>query len=142
MSRVLHIPSLHSTIAHNMSEFSDWITRKFVEWQATQGRRKTIEEFATFIGVSRPLVNMWMNANQKPGKENIKLLAKIFGVDVYDALNMDRPNPYLERANQSWEFIPEERQKQIAEEAEQYAAQNQLQRIEKADKRRKTRKAD
>jgi transcriptional regulator with XRE-family HTH domain len=125
-----------------MTEFSEWITRKFVEWQATQGRRKTIEEFANFIGVSRPLINMWMNANQKPGKENIKLLAEIFGVEVYDSLGMERPNPYLERANRLWEFIPEERQKQIAEEAEQYAAQNLSSRIAKARKRRKARKAE
>jgi len=29
-----------------MEKFSDWITRKFVEWQASEGKRKTIEDFA------------------------------------------------------------------------------------------------
>jgi transcriptional regulator with XRE-family HTH domain len=49
-----------------MSNFSDWITRQYLEWQTEQGIRKTLEEFAAYVGVSRPLINMWMNSNQKP----------------------------------------------------------------------------
>jgi hypothetical protein len=45
-----------------MSKFPDWITKAFLEWQTQQGKRKTLEEFAAFIGVSRPLVNMWMKS--------------------------------------------------------------------------------
>jgi len=77
-----------------MNNFSSWITRKYVEWQAKEGKRKTIEEFAAYLGTSRPLVNMWMNGNKKPGKENIKILAELFGNEVYDILELPRPNPY------------------------------------------------
>jgi len=69
-----------------MSKFPDWMTKVFLEWQTQQGKRKTLEEFATYIGVSRPLVNMWMNGNQKPGADNIKLLGDLFGDEIYDAL--------------------------------------------------------
>lgn len=123
-----------------MENFSSWITRKFVEWQASEGKRKTIEEFAAYLGTSRPLVNMWMNGNKKPGKENIKFLAEIFGNEIYDILDLPRPNPYQQKINRLWEFLPEEFQRRIAEEAESYETKNELSRIQKPSKPRKARK--
>jgi transcriptional regulator with XRE-family HTH domain len=125
-----------------MSEFSDWMTKKFLEWQTEQGKRKTVEEFSVYIGVSRPLVNMWMNGNQIPGKENIKYLSEIFGNEVYDVLNLPRPNPYLQKLNRLWEFIPEDIQKRFSEEAEKYETQNESERVQKVSKRRKTSKPE
>jgi len=100
--------------------FPNWVTRKFVEWQATLGKRKTIDEFAAYIGISRPLLNMWMNGNRKPGSENIKLLAEIFGAEVYDALNLPRPDPDLIYLQAHWlNLSPNERRK-MRESAENY----------------------
>ena len=124
-----------------MQKFPDWITRKFVEWQAAEGRRKTIEEFAAYLGTSRPLVNMWMNGNKKPGKENINILAEIYGNEIYDVLDLPRPNPYLQKMNRVWEFIPEEVQKKLSEEAEKYEAQNVSKRVQEISKQRKVGKA-
>jgi transcriptional regulator with XRE-family HTH domain len=118
--------------------FPSWITRQFVQWQAKQGERKSIDEFAAYIGVSRPLLNMWMNGNRKPGTENIKLLSQIFSDEVYDVLDLPRPNPYLEKISKLWEFIPEEKQKQIVEEAEKYDDHNDANKLRKASKPRKT----
>lgn len=62
----------------NVQKFSDWITKKYLEWQAKQGKRKTLEEFAAYLGVSRPLLNMWINGDKpRPGPANIRLLAEI-----------------------------------------------------------------
>jgi transcriptional regulator with XRE-family HTH domain len=123
-----------------MSNFSEWITRQFLEWQTEQGIRKTVEEFASYVGVSRPLINMWMNGNQKPGKENINILAEIFGNEIYDVLDLPRPNPYLQIINRLWEFIPEDVQKKLSDEAEKYETQNISARVQKASKRRKAHK--
>lgn len=123
-----------------MNKFPDWITRKFVEWQALQGKRKTIEDFAAYLGTSRPLVNMWMNGNKKPGKENINILAELFGNEIYDVLELPRPNPYLQKLNRVWEFIPENIQKKISEEAEKYETQNVTERVQKTPKPRKVTK--
>jgi transcriptional regulator with XRE-family HTH domain len=120
-----------------MSNFSDWITRQYLEWQTEQGIRKTLEEFAAYVGVSRPLINMWMNGNQKPGKENINVLAELFGNDIYDALDLPRPNPHLQKLNRVWEFLPEEIQERISREAESYEAQNISKRVQTVSKRRK-----
>jgi len=81
-----------------MNNFSSWITRKYVEWQAKEGRRTTIEEFTAYLGTSRPLVNMWMNGNKKPGKENIKILSELFGNEIFDILELPRggTKPYTQ----------------------------------------------
>ena len=117
-----------------MKTFTDWINRKFVEWQANEGRRKTIEEFAAYLGTSRPLVNMWMNGNKKPGKENINILAELFGNEIYDVLDLPRPNPYLQKLNRLWEFIPEEVQIRLTKEAEKYEEKNLSERVQRVPK--------
>jgi len=128
------------TMIEIMNNFSSWITLKYVEWQAKEGRRTTIEEFAAYLGTSRPLVNMWMNGNKKPGKENIKILAELFGNEIYDILEIPRPNPYKQVIDRVWEFLPEDFQKRISEEAEKYEAKNISDRVSKTSKQRKARK--
>jgi transcriptional regulator with XRE-family HTH domain len=140
MSRVLHKEVIQYRMEINMEKFPDWITRKFVEWQAKEGRRKTIEDFAAYLGTSRPLVNMWMNGNKKPGKENTNILAEIFGNEIYDVLDLPRPNPYLQKLNRVWEFLPEEIQKKFSDEAEKYEAQNVTERVHRVSKPRKVTK--
>lgn len=109
-----------------MSSFAAWITQRFLDWQSSTGRRKTIDEFAAYIGVSRPLLNMWMNGNQpRPGKANIKLLAEIFGDELYDVLELPRPDPLLRAITTRWPNIPAEKQRKLAEDAALYEAQAQ-----------------
>lgn len=117
--------------------FPEFLTRKFLEWQNNIGERKTIEDFAIYIGVSRPLLTMWMNGDRTPGTENRKHLAEIFGVEVYDVLGKPRPNLFLYRINKVFDNIPPEKQQQLAENAEQYEIENEQNRLSKVPKRRK-----
>jgi len=120
--------------------FPEYIEKKYLQWQTELGKRKSIEEFAMYIGVSQSALSLWMSGKRTPSVQTANLLAEIFGNDVYDALGIARPNPYLQRLNRVWEFLPEAIQKKIAEEAEKYEATNEVQRTEKAHQRRKTRK--
>lgn len=116
--------------------FPDFLERQYLKWQHEQGKRKTLDDFANYLGISRPLLSMWMNGTRRPGAENIELLVKIFGLETYDALELPRPNPYLEKISKLFEDLSPEHQRQLAEEAERYQAQNDH--IEKASKPRKT----
>jgi len=118
--------------------FSDWITKKFLDWQAQLGERKTIEDFAAYLGISRPLLNMWMNGDKpRPGRQNIKMLVELYGLEVYDAVGEPRPNPYLHTINQVFERLSPERQRQLAEDAERYETENDN--AKKTSRIRKTR---
>lgn len=121
--------------------FPEFLEKKYLEWQLKEEGRKTLVQFAAYIGVSQPILSMWLSGKKRPGVGNIKLLADIFGYEVYDALEKDRPNPYLQRINRVWEFLPEEIQQRIAEEAETYETTEETDRVEKAHQRRKKSKA-
>lgn len=95
-----------------------------------------MEEFAAYLGVSRPLLNMWMNGQRKPGGENVRLLSYVYGEEVYDVLDLPRPNPYLQAINRAWEKLSPEHQRKLAEDAEEYRLKNE--RPEKTSPKRKT----
>ena len=122
--------------------FPEFLEKKYLEWQLKEVERRTIIQFAAYVGVSQPIMSMWMSGKKRPGVDNIKLLAEIFGDEVYDALDLPRPNPHLQKLNRLWEFIPEDVQIKIAEEAAQYEAKNLSERLSKASKPAKARKAE
>lgn len=120
--------------------FPEYIEIKFLEWQKNMGKRKNVEDFAAYIGVSQATLSQWMNGKRTPGGENIRLLAEIFGNEVYDIFNLPRPNPYLQKINRVWEHVPENVQKRLAEEAEIYETENETTRVQKIPERKKTAK--
>lgn len=77
-----------------MKTFSEWITEKFLDWQKSAGERKTLIEFADWIGVSQPSLSDWMSGKYKPkGSKNIHRLYIKLGPEIFDVLEMERP-PY------------------------------------------------
>jgi transcriptional regulator with XRE-family HTH domain len=105
--------------------FTEFLENSFVKWQSQMGKRKTIKEFSEYLGVSRPLLSMWMLGRQRPGPKNIELLANKLGPEVYDVLGFPRPNPDLQALMAAWNYIPSEKQHAMREQGEQYKIQNQ-----------------
>lgn len=71
--------------------FSKWINKKFIEWCGDS--RKTLSEFASYIGVSQSLMSHWMTKNGKAPREHttiVKLVNK-YGNEVYDILGIPAP---------------------------------------------------
>jgi len=102
--------------------FSVLLERKFLQWQIDIGERKSQAEFAKLIGVSRASLTMWMNGDHLPERDNVHKIAKVLGNEVYDALDLPRPNPYLQKINRLFERLSPEHQKKLAEDAERYEA--------------------
>lgn len=124
-----------------MTKLPEYLTRKYLGWQTEEGERKTLEEFANYLGVNRSLLSFWMNGTRVPNEDNADKMAEILGNEIYDVLGMPRPNPYLQRINRVWEFLPDDVQQQIANEAEKYEAQNEDRLIQQVAKQRKKKKA-
>jgi transcriptional regulator with XRE-family HTH domain len=106
-----------------VASFSDYLLAKIQEYEKQVGRRTSLDEFAQYIGVSRPLVSYWLKGT-KPSLENVQLLAKKFGPEVYDVLSLPRPNPYLQKINQLFDRLSPEHQQKLAEDAERYELTN------------------
>lgn len=74
----------------SLMEFSDWINAKFIEWCGK--KRRTITEFAQYLGVGQPSLSKWMNKKGvMPDPKSITKLAEKIGPEVYDVLGLVRP---------------------------------------------------
>lgn len=90
------------------------------ELQIKYGRKLSLDDFAEMLGCSPSTLSHWMNGRRKPGHEYIKKLEELFGMEVYDALELDRPDPLLRYIETNWENLKPEQQKAIHEEVEKY----------------------
>lgn len=100
--------------------FQNWILRKHLELQVKEGRRISIDELAALFGCSRPLLSHWMNGRRRPGPEYVRRLEELFGPEVYDALEIERPDPVLRYIENNWERLDPDQQKAIYEEIANY----------------------
>ena len=100
--------------------FSEWLEVKFLEWQAVSKKRATLQEFSDHIGYSRPLISLWLAGKRIPTNDGIERLAELFGSDIYDALDLPRPDPSLNRLNKIWKHLPEKFRQQMLEQGEKF----------------------
>lgn len=104
-------------------EFKEYIERQFVQWQEREGKRKSVGEFAAYLGVSQAVVSMWMNGQRRPGMENVRIMSAVFGPSVYDVLGLPRPNPLYEYVSRHWEELPSREQAKITELVAKYTTE-------------------
>lgn len=117
--------------------FTVLLERKFLEWQLEVGR-KSQSDFADLLGVKRTSLTMWMNGTHLPDMESAKKISNVLGPEIFDLLDLPRPNPYLQKINQIFERLSPEQQKKIADDVEKYQTNNHKENAEQSSKRRKT----
>jgi len=119
--------------------FPELLEQKFLAWQHSSGKRKTIQDFAAFIGVSQPILSHWLNGTRRPGPESLRLLSAKLGPEVYDVLGLQRPDPDLAYIAEHWEQLDPAKRRLLREQAEKYASKNDN--SQRTSKKRKTRSA-
>ena len=122
------------------SDFAALMEKKYLEWQLAQGERKSIEAFADHLNIKKTTLVQWMNDQRKPGPENVERLAAALGIEVYDALNLPRPDERLLQIKKVWEDLSEEEQAAFAAEIERTAASNKHKAPEKQKSERSPKK--
>lgn len=100
--------------------FSEWLEVKFLEWQAVSKKRATLQEFADHIGYSRPLISLWLAGKRIPTDDGIERLAELFGFDIFDVLELPRPDPDLARLNKIWKYLPDNFRQKMLEQGEKF----------------------
>lgn len=108
--------------------FRQFLELKFLEWQQESGGRKTVLEFAKHLGVSQQSVSNWWNGDRVPEGANVQKLAKRLGLEVYDVLNLPRPDADLHYLTREWDNLPPDVRRALREQAEKYATQNEARR--------------
>lgn len=99
-------------------EFSDWLVNKYIDWQKANGKRKTVKDFSNWIGVSPGLMSHWMKGIRRPSTKMAPLIAERCGPEVYDALDLARPDPEINLVMQNWYLLTENTRKSVLLEIE------------------------
>lgn len=114
-------------------KFKDFLFDFFIEWEKEQPkRRSTYSAFARWLSenslnvvIKQQLLSDWIKGRYKPNEDKYLLvLEEKIGKEIYSVLDVDRPNPYLNKINQIWERLSPEHQRQLAEDAARYETQN------------------
>ena len=61
-----------------------WLQNKFESWRYQNGKRKTLTEFAAFIGISEDQLLRLMNSAEKPKGSCLAKLAGMLGYEIYE----------------------------------------------------------
>jgi len=72
---------------------ADWLNKKFLEWEQSQGKRKTLGQFSEYLEVSRISLSDWINGKYAPNAQNIGKIAEKLGLEIYDLVGIPRPQP-------------------------------------------------
>ena len=97
------------------SPIGDWLTRKYLEWQTAEANRRTVTEFADFLGISRGAFNKYMNGNRRPRGVYVDMIAAKLGPEIYDLVGAPRPDPGLQYIIQNWGQVLHETRSEAVE---------------------------
>ena len=95
------------------SLFGKWLYHKYLEWQYQSGERKTLAQFAQWIGISGSLIGHWVRGTRNPSRRSVELLALRLGPAVYDVLNVDPLDPDLLVIMENWGKLKASDRKQV-----------------------------
>jgi transcriptional regulator with XRE-family HTH domain len=108
-----------------MSKLSTYLDHEYLNWQQAQGGSRPLQEFAEYLEVDRPTLSVWMRPDSKrvPDERNLAKLSCKLGLEIYDVLGKERPDPRLLFITHNWPKISEEGKKRITNEANRFTVE-------------------
>jgi len=111
----------------DLSRFTVLLEKAFLEFRIRQTRQRlsvSLNSFAKFLDFSPPIVNLWLNGGRLPTQGNVERiipkLVDLLDLEVYDFLELPRPDPDLQLLIRIWDRIPKEKRQELANLAERY----------------------
>jgi transcriptional regulator with XRE-family HTH domain len=105
----------------NTNDAYELLEKAFAEWRKRETLKRekvSIRKFANYLGYSQALVGFWLNKDQNISENAIvniaPKLAELLGEEIYEKLEIQKPNLLHQYASTHWENLPEEEQKRIA----------------------------
>ena len=105
----------------------DLLENALISWRTKQTRERknvSLNSFSEYLGVSRPLLSMWLLGKRSVSHEyKIKIalpIANLIGPEIYKLLDVQSPDPDLQALSHLWPCLSEETRHAIREQAEKY----------------------
>ena len=84
-----------STKANNMSKFPAWFNRAYKRWSRSQPGEEDFLAFCDLLGYSPSKVLAWLHGESIPEGPEVLSIAGILGIQVYEVLDLQKPDPEL-----------------------------------------------
>ena len=96
------------------SEFARWLELQYVDWMHERGEVTTQREFAEYLGLDQVQLSHYINERRKkPDKVALEKLASKLGPEIYDVLDLARPDLDLKQVTAVWHLLSEEQKERI-----------------------------
>lgn len=112
----------------NLEKAPKVLEQALAEWRKQETLRKgktSVSKFADFLDYSQTAVSLWLNGDRGISEEAILAilpkLAELLGVEVYDELEVPRPDKIYEYVTDNWNKAPIEEQERIAKIISKYS---------------------
>lgn len=111
-------------IIYNVSDFSTWLNKKFLDWQYNTGERQTLKAFARYLDVKTTTLSSWLNDDVPPTGDNLYKVADKLGFEIYDLLDVPPPTPqFVHEMKTTYNALPAEQQPEFQEDLERFLAE-------------------
>ncbi len=69
-------------------EISRWLELKYLDWQRDQGARRTIKEFAAYLGIPQTTFTNYLKGKRTPSGDHVHRIASALGSEIYALVGM------------------------------------------------------
>lgn len=101
-------------IASIMPKFTDWFNRQYKRWVRSQPGAEDFLAFCSLLGYSPATVVDWIEGETIPKGPEVLSIAGLFGVKVYQILDMPVPDEELVKIYKSFSHLSGEYQSRVA----------------------------
>jgi len=88
-----------------MSNFPAWFNRAYKRWSRSQAGEEDFIAFCDLLGYPPSKVLGWMHSEFLPEEPEVLNIAGILGVEVYQALDLSKPDPELIKIFESFAHL-------------------------------------
>lgn len=119
--------------------FPQFLENRFLTWQQKEGGRRTVKQFAEWLGFPQSTLSTWWTKDITPKDEEVlRKLAIKLGMEVYDVLGLPRPDPDLIYIQQNWPQLSPAERRALREQAEKYESENAQHEPKRTHKKRES----
>jgi hypothetical protein len=97
-----------------MSNFPAWFNRAYKRWSRSQAGEEDFIAFCDLLGYPPSKVLGWLHGEFLPEEPEVLNIAGIFGTDIYEVLDLPKPEPQLLKIYKSFAHLTGEDRGKIA----------------------------
>lgn len=103
-------------------EFTKWLEIKYLAWQQDEGGRRTMKEFAAYLGIHPGTLTNYTKGKRTPSGDHVHRIAEKLGGEIYNLLGItDAKDIKLQKLLSLYDQLDEEDRRALVDEAKKRA---------------------